>query len=95
MDTNTIIILISTQLLTTVTIILAVINQSNNLNKKIDDKFDSLSTRLSKIESKLDISDVRYNTHSEDIKELKTDIKNIYTNKFNIVKDTPEQVPIF
>jgi hypothetical protein len=73
MDTNTIIILIATQLLTTITIILAVINQSNNLNKKYDDLKDEI------INLKLNIKDINVNLY------LINERLNIlgFSNKFN------------
>jgi len=70
-----IIILISTQLLTTIVIVLAIINQSNNLNKKIDDLNNRLTnleikveTGFEKINSKLDISDIQYHNTNETVK---------------------------
>ena len=86
MDTNTIIILtaIATLFIATIGIGVTVIIY---LSKKIDDKLDNVtnelynfkievSTRLSKIESKLDITDERHNSTNQ-----KVDITNQTTNQ--------------
>ena len=81
MDANTIIILIgiATLFITMIGIGVAVIIHFSK-------KTDEIRDRLSKIESKLDISDITNQSANQridklevDFKELKTDIKNIYT----------------
>ena len=73
MDTNTIIILtaIATLFIATIGIGVTVIIY---LSKKIDDKFDTMNNelsnvkdRLSKIESKLDITDERHNSTNQKV----------------------------
>ena len=91
MDTNTIIIVIAIFAAQSVPLALYLY-----IAKKIDDFKDEVSTRLSKIENKLDISDVQYHNTNEIVKsnnqttnqrvdKLETDFKEFKADQKSLI----------